>query len=73
MPAPPLLRPGGGDPLALVQLAVDKRKQREKKGDDYAAASVLVLLDESRQNAHLLADDAEQVCKFWVPVQVISH
>ena len=37
-----LLRPGGGDPLALVQLAAEKLKQRQKKGGEYAAAYVLL-------------------------------
>jgi len=36
-----LLRPGGGDPLALVELAAKKKKLGEKKGD-YAAAFALI-------------------------------
>jgi hypothetical protein len=42
-----LLRPGGGDPLALVQLAAGKLKQRQKKGGEYAAAYVLLDSDKT--------------------------
>lgn len=36
-----LLRPGGGDPLALVELAAKKKAQGERKGG-YAAAYILM-------------------------------
>ncbi|KQY13630.1 hypothetical protein ASE23_27680 [Rhizobium sp. Root73] len=44
-----LLRPGGGDPLALVELAEKKKKQGVKKGGDYAAAYVLMDTDKRGQ------------------------
>jgi hypothetical protein len=44
-----LLRPGGGDPLALVELAGKKKKQGEKKGGDYAVAYVLMDSDKKGQ------------------------
>ncbi|MGO6748205.1 hypothetical protein ACCS93_38415 [Rhizobium ruizarguesonis] len=44
-----LLRPGGGDPLALIELAEKKKKQGEKKGGDYAVAYVLMDTDKRGQ------------------------
>jgi hypothetical protein len=41
-----LLRPGGGDPFALVELAVRKKKQGEKKGP-YATAFILMDSDKN--------------------------
>jgi hypothetical protein len=37
-----LLRPGGGDPLGLVQLAERKKRDAEKKSGSFAAAFVLL-------------------------------
>lgn len=64
-----LLRPGGGDPLALIQLAAKKKKQGEKKGD-YAAAFVLMDSDkrgvapQRDQQAQTLAN-AEGLTIIW--------
>jgi hypothetical protein len=33
----------------------------------------VVLFHQGRQNTHLFADDAEQVCELRVPVQIITH
>jgi len=58
-----LLRPGGGDPLALVELAAKKKKLGEKKGD-YAAAFALIdsdkrgIVPHRDQQALVLADTA---------------
>jgi hypothetical protein len=37
-----LLRPGGGDPLALVELAARKMAQNERRAGPYAARAVLL-------------------------------
>jgi hypothetical protein len=44
-----LLRPGGGDPLGLVELAASKANERAGKHGDYAAR--FVLLDDDRLGA----------------------
>jgi hypothetical protein len=37
-----LLRPGGGDPLALIELAIRRMHERAARGDDYVAKAVLL-------------------------------